>query len=365
MKFIVKLRDGVEQMVPYQPGKPAEAVEREYGIKRAVKLASNENPYGPSPLVIKAIKKTSGQLGRYPDGSCYQLREALAQKFRCQPNTIILGNGTNELLILLGLAVLNKNDQVLTSDLTFVVYPKVAQLTQAELVTVPLKKQTYDLDKMAQAITDKTKLIFIANPNNPTGTALEPMQLIRFIKSVPTTCLVVLDEAYYEYMDQAFQTPSLEWVRQQSNLVILRTFSKAYGLADLRLGYGLVAPELYQAIERVREPFNVNSLAQVAGLAALQDQLYMEKCVKTAKKERTKLSQGLSDLGLKVIPSQANFIYVDISGIKRLHQPTGQACYEKLITRGMIIRPMPGPFVRITVGKPQENKKLLAAFKTL
>lgn len=365
MKCVVPFREGIDKIQPYQPGKPAEAVEREYGVPHAIKLASNENSFGPSRLVEKEIKKTINNLALYPDGSCFNLRKALAKKNNCQADELIIGNGSNELLVLLGMAALNQGDQVVTSEMTFVVYAKIAQLMQAELITIPMKDYTIDLEAMAAAITNKTKLIFIANPNNPTGTALDPMQLVRFIKKVPATCLVVLDEAYYEYMDEKFQTPSTEWIRHHQNIAVLRTFSKAYGLAGLRLGYGIVSPAVYQAVERVREPFNVNALAQVAGLACLQDEAYMRKCLAVVQKEKAKMFEELQASNLMVTPSQTNFFFVNVSKLKGLKEPTGQCFYETLIAMGIIIRPMPGPYARITIGKPSENSKVLKAIRKL
>ncbi len=365
MTFKLTFRQGVEKMVPYQPGKPAEEVERELGIKHALKLASNENPYGPSPLVKKRLKEAVAKLAVYPDGSGYGLRQRLARKLKCHPQEIILGNGSNELLVLLGMAMLNKGDHVVTSQMSFVVYPKVAQLMQARLTMVPMRAFTFELDGLLKAITPKTKLIFIANPNNPTGTALTPKALETFIQKVPKQVLVVLDEAYQEYADKSYQGASLKWVNHYGNVAVLRTFSKAYGLAGLRLGYGVVAPEVAQAVERVREPFNVNSLAQVAGLAALEDEAFMRQTVAVARKERQRVGKVLSSWGLTVVPSQTNFLFVDLSQGPVATSWTGQAFFEALMQQGVIVRPMPGPYVRITLGKPKENDHLVAAMAHL
>lgn len=358
-------RQGVEKMIPYQPGKPAEDVERELGIKQAVKLASNENPYGPSPLVKKRLKEAMAKLAVYPDGSCHAFRQRLSRKLKCRPNQLILGNGSNELLVHLGMALLNKGDHVVTSQMSFVVYAKVAQLMQARLTSVPMRDFTFDLDGLLKAITPKTKLIFIANPNNPTGTALAPDALYAFIRKVPAHVLVVLDEAYYEYADPRYQSASLKWVHQFSHVAVLRTFSKAYGLAGLRLGYGVVSPEVALAVERVREPFNVNSLAQVAGLATLEDEAHMRQCVAVAKKERQRVTGIMKTWGLAVAPSQTNFLFVDLSSSLSKKSWTGQALFEALMQSGVIVRPIPGPFVRITLGTPKENDRLLAAMAKL
>jgi len=350
-------RPAIADILPYQPGKPVAEVERELGIARAIKLASNENPFGPSPRVRAALRQAAGSVNIYPDGACYYLRHALARNYKYHPEEIIVGNGSNELLVLLGLAYLNPGDEVLTSQMSFVVYRMVARLMQAKLTAIPMRDYTFDLEAMTRALTSRTKIVFIANPNNPTGTLLDARILRRFIDRVPPGCLVVLDEAYYEYVDPRLRSKSLDWVRERRNLVVLRTFSKAYALAGLRVGYGMVSPEVKQAIERVRDPFNVNSLAQIAALAALEDRAYMQQCVQLVKTERERIGKELAELGLKVIPSQTNFIFT------QLPRGESQAVAHALMRRGIIIRPFPGPYIRITLGRVVENNKMIQAMK--
>ncbi len=353
----VPWRPGVERITPYQPGKPIEEVERELGIARAIKLASNENPLGPSPAVKAALARAIRDVHRYPDGACFNLRAALSRRLGVKPDALLLGNGSNELLSLLGLAYLRPGDEVLTSRQTFVVYETVALLANAKFITVPLRDYAYDLDAMAKAVTPATRLVFISNPNNPTGPAVNPDALKTFVDGVPEQCLVVLDEAYYEYMDSAYQADTLSWARERNNLVVLRTFSKAYALAGLRVGYGVAPVSVGQALERVRDPFNVNVLAQAAALAALGDRAYVKRVVSLAKRERKRVAKALSILGCEVAPSQANFVFVKVP------RGDGQALYQRLLRRGVIVRPMPGPFVRITLGREAENDKMLTALK--
>ncbi len=345
----------LKDLVPYQPGKPIEDVERELGIKNVIKLASNENPLGPSPKVGKALQLAAREVALYPDGACFRLRQALAKTYGWEPGNLILGCGSNELLLLLGQAFLNPGDEVLTSQMSFVVYPTVAQLAEARLVAVPTKEFGFDLQAMTRAITPKTKMIFIANPNNPTGTMVEPEELERFVKRVPASCVVVLDEAYYEYADPEWRADSVAWVKQHPNVVVLRTFSKAYGLAGTRVGYGLASSTVAQAVERVRAPFNVNALAQAAAVAALQDAAHVRKVVALARRERTWVAAQLAKRKFQVVPSQANFVLVAVPW------GTGQVWFQELMKQGVIVRPMPGPYVRITVGTREQDARLLKA----
>lgn len=353
----VPWRPGIERIAPYQPGKPVEEVERELGIARAIKLASNENPLGPSPAVKAALARAVREVHRYPDGACFNLRAALSRRLGVQPDELLLGNGSNELLSLLGLAYLRPGDEVLTARQSFAVYELVALLANATFTAVPLRAYAYDLEAMAKAVTPATRMVFIANPNNPTGAAVDPKKLKAFVDGVPGQCLVVLDEAYREYMDPAYLADTLSWVRERNNLVVLRTFSKAYALAGLRVGYGVAPVSVGQALERVRDPFNVNALAQAAALAALADQASVRRVVSLAKRERKRVSKALAGLGCAVAPSQANFVFVEAP------RGDGQALYQKVLRRGVILRPMPGPCVRITLGTPAENDRMLRAMK--
>jgi histidinol-phosphate aminotransferase len=344
-------------LVPYQPGKPIAEVKREFGLTDVVKLASNENPLGPSPLALRAAQKAVAEVGVYPDGACFELRQALAREHGWEPENLILGCGSNELILLLGQAFLNPGDEVLTSEMTFVVYPTVANLADARCVSVPMKKFTFDLNALARAITLNTKMIFIANPNNPTGTALPPRDLERFVGKVPSSCLLVLDEAYFEYLDASWRPESHSWVKRHPNLVLLRTFSKAYGLAGLRVGYGLVSGPVARAVDCVRAPFNVNTVAQAAAVAALGDRKHVARSAALARRERVWLGARLLKAGFKPVPSQANFVFTAVPW------GSGQTWFMELMKLGVIVRPMPGPFVRITVGTREQNERLLAAVK--
>ncbi len=352
-----RVRACVRSIQPYQPGKPVEEVERELGIRGAVKLASNENPLGPAPLVIQALKQAAGLAGVYPDAGCYYLRQALGQHLKLRAEEIIIGNGSDELLVLLGLALLEPGDEVLTSQMSFVVYYSVPRLMNAKLIAVPMRNYQIDLEAMARALTRKTRIIFIANPNNPTGTVVAPGSLRKFIEKVPGKCLVVLDEAYYEYADSRImgQTPDL--VRERKNVVVLRTFSKAYGLAGLRIGYGVAPKIIVDAIERVREPFNVNHLAQIGARAALKARGHMRQSVKLARAERSRMGKALAGMGFKTVPSQTNFIFAQ-APIR-----DSQKFSVDLMREGIIIRPFAGSHVRITMGTRVQNDKMIRAVK--
>jgi histidinol-phosphate aminotransferase len=351
-------RECVQEILPYQPGKPIEQVQREFGLRRVIKLASNENPLGASPRAKQAAAAALKHMALYPDGSGWLLRRTLAKRLGLGPEQILLGNGSNELLVQLGVAYLNAGDEVLTSEMSFSVYATTAQLMNARLVQVPMKHYTFDLDAMAAALTPRTRLIFIANPNNPTGTAVAPEALRRFVERVPETCLVVLDEAYREYADRGRLGDSLAWVKAgRSNLVVLWTFSKCYGLAGLRVGYGVAAPEVVQTLDRVREPFNVNSVAQAAAVAALGDQAHVRRSVALARRERGWLHAQLTALGFEAVPSQANFVFA------RTPSGDGQALFQALQRRGVIIRPVGGAFIRVTAGTHAQNEKLVQELK--
>ncbi len=353
----LKVRACVRDIQPYQPGKPVEEVERELGIRGAVKLASNENSRGPAPRVIQALKQAAASAGVYPDAGCYYLRQALGQHLKLRAEEIIIGNGSNELLVLLGLALLEPGDEVLTSQMSFVVYYSVPRLMNAKLIAVPMRKYQFDLEAIARAITRKTRIIFIANPNNPTGTTVAPAALRKFIEKVPQACLVVLDEAYYEYADSRIMGQSLDLVRERENIVVLRTFSKAYGLAGLRIGYGAAPRIIVDAIERVREPFNVNYLAQVGAKAALEASGHMRRSVELARSERSRMGETLAGMGFKTVPSQTNFIFAQ-APIR-----DSQKFSRDLMRKGIIIRPFAGSHVRITMGTRVQNNQMIRAVK--
>jgi len=349
-------------LVPYSPGKPIEEVEREFGISDSVKPASNENPLGPSPMALQAISGALPGLHRYPDGGGYALRQALARHWNVSADWLILGNGSNELLELVGRSFLLPGDEVLYAKQAFVVYDMVAQVTGATKVAVPLKDFAHDLPAMQAAITPKTKLIFLANPNNPTGTCVDPRALEAFLRAVPPDIVVVLDEAYYEYVPPERKPDALQFVRSGRWLLVLRTFSKIYGLAGLRIGYGVGPTELVSLLNRVREPFNTNSLAQVAAAAALTDEAHVAASRAANDAGRKFLVDQFRLMGLAVIPSLANFLLVDVG------RPGAQIT-EALLRRGVIVRPVGGygfpTHLRITIGTAKENETCVAALRVV
>lgn len=349
-------------LVPYSPGKPIEEVEREFGISDSVKLASNENPLGPSPKAVQAVLAALPTMHRYPDGGGYALRHALARHWSVDADWVILGNGSNELLELVGRAFLMPGDEALYARQAFVVYDMVAQVTGASKVAVPLRDHVHDLGAMRAAITTRTKVIFLANPNNPTGTCVDPRALEAFLDAVPRDVIVVLDEAYYEYVPPECAPDVLRFVRQGRWLVVLRTFSKIYGLAGLRVGYGIGPAPLVALLNKVREPFNTNSAAQVAAAAALEDVEHVAASRAANDAGRTFLVERCHAMGLAVIPSVANFLLVDVG---RPGGPTAEA----LLRQGVIVRPMGGygfpTHLRITIGTAQENARCVAALQAV
>jgi histidinol-phosphate aminotransferase len=349
-------------LIPYSPGKPIEEVEREFGIADSVKLASNENPLGPSPKAVRAIAGALPTIHRYPDGGGYALRNALGRHWGIAPEWIILGNGSNELLEIVGRSFLMPGDEVLYAQQAFVVYDMVAQVTGATKVAVPLKAYAHDLAAMRAAITSRTKLVFLANPNNPTGTCADPRELESFLDAVPPDVIVVLDEAYYEYVPGELRPDAVQFVRRGRWLLVLRTFSKIYGLAGLRLGYGIGPAPLVALLNKVREPFNTNSVAQVAAAAALDDIEHVAASRAANDAGRAFLLGQFRSLGLSVIPSVANFLLVDVG------RPGGPTT-EALLRKGVIVRPMGGygfpNHLRITIGTAQENERCVAALRAV
>jgi histidinol-phosphate aminotransferase len=337
-------------------------VERELGISGSAKLASNENPLGPSPRALEAVRGALLDLHRYPDGGGYRLRHALARHWDIPPEAIILGNGSNELLELVGGCFLLPGDEAVYAAQAFVVYGMVAQVTGATKVAVPLRAFAHDLSAMRRAITPRTKLVFVANPNNPTGTAVPARELDAFLAEVPPDVLVVLDEAYYEFLPPDNRPDALRFVREGRLVLVLRTFSKVYGLAGLRIGYGIGPEPLVGLLNRARQPFNTNTLAQVAATAALEDRAHVEKTVAVTLAGRASLTEQCQALGFAVAPSAANFLLVDVG------RPGG-AVADALLKQGVIVRPMTGygfpTHLRISVGTAEENARCLQALQTV
>lgn len=357
----LQVPDHIASIVPYPPGKPLEELEREYGVSNSIKLASNENPWGPSPRAMDAIRESLGDLHRYPDGSCYRLTHALADKLGFSADEIVLGNGSNEIIEMLVKAYVQNGDQVITSHPSFLMYQKIVQARGGVNMVVPLNRMHHDLAAIQAAITGKTRLIFLDNPNNPTGNPIKPVDLYGFLSVVPESVLVVLDEAYVDFMDPELQVDVFSLVRNSKGrcgVATLRTFSKAYGLAGLRVGYGLMPSEVAVNLHRVRQPFNVNQLAQVGALAALQDEQFYRQTLRRTREGLNFLQEAINRLGCQCYPSQTNFFLVDVRG-------DATALYEAMLYKGVIIRSMKpygyGEMVRITVGSNEENDRLVSA----
>ncbi|MDC9725270.1 MAG: histidinol-phosphate transaminase [Gammaproteobacteria bacterium] len=356
MSFCDLALDCVTKLQPYVPGKPIEELERELGITNIVKLASNENPLGPSDKVLSAIAEASKEITRYPDGNGFTLKSALAEKYQLSIEQITLGNGSNDVLELIARAFVSPDEEVMFSQYAFAVYPLVTQAIGAKAVIAAARDYGHDLHAMSTLISDKTKLIFIANPNNPTGTHLPADELEAFIAQVSDKTLIVLDEAYVEYGDQ--DTNSISLLAKYPNLIITRTFSKAYGLAGLRVGYALSDPKIADILNRIRQPFNVNSLALVAATVALSDDAYIEKTKHHNDAGMKQLTAGFDTLGLSTIPSKGNFITVDV---KR----SGEEVFADLLRLGVIVRPVSNyglpKHIRVSIGLESENQRLLDA----
>ncbi len=352
----LKVHPDIASLSPYVPGKPIEELQRELGLARVIKLASNENPLGPSPKALAALHEGHETLHRYPDGGAFRLREALAGRCKVTSDQVILGNGSDEILGLLARTFLAPGDEAVMADQTFVIYKMEVTAAHGKPVIVPLKQWKHDLPAMADAITDRTRLLFLCNPNNPTGTMVSAEEVERLLACVPAHVIVVFDEAYVEYVRSPQFPDSLAYVKQGRNVIVLRTFSKIYGLAGLRIGYGVATTEIVNFLNRLRPPFNANSLAQRAALAALGDDDHMARSRAVNAAGMEQVVKGLTDLGFAPIPSEANFIYVDIGR-------DGRTVFEALLREGLIIRHIEGPMVRVTVGQEEENREFLAALK--
>jgi histidinol-phosphate aminotransferase len=346
----------------YQPGRPIEEVARELNlpVEDIIKLASNENPLGPSRLALVAMRKALPSVNLYPDGNAFYLKQKMAAKLGLEPANLLLGNGSNELLELIGHALLSPEAEVVVSQYCFAVYPIVAALFGAKLVTVPAKNYGHDLDAMLTAITPATRVVFVANPNNPTGTAASREDLLRFVNAVPAHVLLGLDEAYIEFLDEPLDLIPEIRAGNRRNVLLMRTFSKIYGLAGLRIGYGIGHPELVAELEKIRQPFNANSLAQAGALAALDDTAHVEKSRRVNSRGLKFFARSFRKLGLEFIRSSANFILVRVG--------EGQRVFNEMQKLGVIVRPMGGyqlgEWVRISIGTPKQNQRCLEALKT-
>lgn len=355
----LKIPEHIKNLIPYEPGKPLEELERELGIKNSIKLASNENPIGPSPEALRAIEKILPNIHRYPDGSGFYLKKTIAEYFNLRPQNIILGNGSNEIIELSVRTFLNPGDETVMADQSFIVYQIVTQSANCKGIIVPLRDFTHDLDRMADAVTEKTRMVFISNPNNPTGTAVGRKDVERFMGRLRDDIVVIFDEAYYEYVEKKDFPDTLKYVGEGKNVIVLRTFSKIYGMAGLRIGYGFARDELVGYMNRVRQPFNVNSLAQIGAAAALKDKSHLERSREVNRKGKEYLYGEFKKLGLNYVPTEANFILVKMGN--------GRNIYNRLLKKGVIIRPLDGykfpDYIRVTIGLPEENKRFIEALK--
>jgi len=354
------VRDGIEDLVPYPPGKPIEELERELGISGSIKLASNENPLGPSPKAIQAIKEKLSTINRYPDGSGYYLKARLSEKYGIAQDQIILGNGSNELIELSVRTFLNPGEEAIQPFPTFLVYEKIVRAAGGTMISVPLKELAVDLKAIRDSIGPKTKLIFIANPNNPTGFALFKEDLAYFLRDLPDDLVVVLDEAYIEFVTDHRVTSALKLLDMHPHLLVLRTFSKLYGLAGLRIGCGFSSDKIIDYMNRVRQPFNANALAQAAALAALEDHEFVADTLELVREGLAQLTKGLGSLGLSYFPTQTNFFLIKTP-------LAGKTVYERMLRRGVIVRAMDSfgfpDYIRINVGLPEENERFLNTLK--
>lgn len=346
----------------YQPGKPIEDVKREYGLKHVIKLASNENPFGCSPFVLENILPDTKKIALYPDGAARDLRDSVAKHLNVQPEQLIFGNGSDEIVQHIARCFLEPGTKTVMADVTFPRYKTNAQIEGTEVVEVPLKNGTHDLSKMADAVDGRTRVVWVCNPNNPTGTIVSHKEVATFLTRIPSSVLVVLDEAYYEYVNDSSYPDSLALLKEHPNVIVLRTFSKIYGLAALRVGYGIAAPDVITELNRVREPFNVNTLAQRGARLALEDQTYIRECRERNLAGRKQLTDAFDRLGLNYYPPHGNFVFVE-TGVPAPH------IFRHLLKKGVIVRIDESwnhpTALRVTIGSEEENRAFLNALEQL
>lgn len=355
MKMGGLVRENILKIKPYQPGKPIEELQREMGLKEVIKLASNENALGPSPLAVKAAKAALPGVNRYPDANCYYLKRRLARKLRVKPEQLIISNGSDEIIVLATRAFLGGGDEVIISEPSFLIYRIAVAASGVKIVSCPLRDFRYDLKAMKDKITARTKLIFIANPDNPSGTYVTEKEVASFFRGLPAGIIVFFDEAYFEFVEEGDFPDTLRYLGKR-DVIITRTFSKAYGLSGLRVGYGMSSPEIIGYLNRVREPFNVNLLAQAAALAALKDREHLKKTKRLVREGKKYLYREFARMGLTYVKSAANFILVDVGC-------PGEKLYRRLLKSGIIVRAMGAwgldNFIRVTVGRMEENRRFI------
>lgn len=356
----LKIPEHILSIKPYKPGKPIEELEREYGISGSIKLASNENPLGPSPKAVAAMQAAMHNLHRYPDGSGYYLARKLAERLNVPPETVVLGNGSDDVIGMLARALLQAGDEAVMTAPSFLMYEILVQTVGARPVFVPLKNLAVDLEAMLSAVTEKTRIVFINNPNNPTGSFIRQAEFLAFLEKLPPSVTVVLDEAYIEFARDPECLNGLSVIGETSPIAVLRTFSKIYGLAGVRIGYGVMPPELAGLIHRVRQPFNTSSLAQAAAIGALDDELFLQKTLELVETELDFLQTALNEMKIISFPTQANFFLIDV-------RQDADRVFQEMLKEGVIIRSMVSygypQYIRVNVGRREENERFLAAFK--
>ncbi len=354
------LRDNILKIEQYEPGKPVEVLERELNLEAEIcKLASNENPLGPSPLAIDAIQKSLKQANLYPDNSCYFLREKLAEHLHVSPHHLRIGNGTTELILLLGIIFLNPEDTLIMSQSSFIMAKIVSQIIGCKLVEVPLKNYCHDLDAISEAITDETKIVYLDNPMNPIGKMVTHREMVKFMGKIPDDVIVVLDEAYHDYVNPGDYPKSLRFIEEGKNVIVLRTFSKMYGLAGFRVGYCVARNEFVQAIEKVSPPFSVNRFGQIGAAAALEDAEHVKRTKEINERGKIYLYQRFKELDIFYIPSETNFVTIDT-------KTDAREIAEKFQKKGIIVRPLTmygrPTFLRVTIGMSEQNKRFADEF---
>jgi histidinol-phosphate aminotransferase len=353
-------RKCILKLTPYVPGKPIEEVKRELGIDDVIKMASNENPFGASPKAVEAIKTAADNVALYPDGSCFELRNVVAPHIGVDPDMLFFGAGGDEVIYYLGMAFLEAGDEIVEAQPTFMEYRAASTIMDCVAHSVPLKNWTHDLDAMLEKVSERTKIFVITNPNNPTGTIVSADDVERVMNRLPERCILLLDEAYYEYVDDPGYTRAVEWVKTGRNVLALRTFSKIYGLAGLRIGYGIAPKYITSMLERVRAPFNVSSIAQIAAIASIGDPNQVNRTREQNKRSKDYFYAELASMGIEYTPTQANFVWID----------TGKDCkqvFGELLKRGVIVRTGDifgcPTHIRVTTGTDEQNSRFIATFK--
>jgi histidinol-phosphate aminotransferase len=355
MKVTDQVPEYIRTLIPYAPGKPIEEVEREIGIFNSIKLASNENPLGPSPAALDAMREKLAQLHLYPDGDCFYLKRGLAAKLNVAPEQLIFGNGSNEIIELAIRTFMRPGDEAVMARQAFVVYKLIVQAVGGVSQEVPLRNFTHDLEAIGAAISARTRIVFLANPNNPTGTIFHKAAWEKFLKRIRSDVFIIVDEAYFEYVEAADYPNSLDYHQQGKALLTLRTFSKLYGLAGLRIGYGIADKEIISLMHRVRQPFNVNAPAQWGALAALDDREHVRRSLENNRQGLEYLAAEFTRLGIEYVPSHANFVFLRVG--------KGEDVFNRLLAQGIIVRPMAGyqfpEYLRVTIGTMRENRKFI------